>query len=405
MNEVYDVAVIGAGVIGAATAYYNARRGAKVIVIDTGDMAQGTSSKCDGNLYCTGSMPGYGSALKHLSQILTAQLSTELEYDFEWGQRGSLAVAENEFEWEILKKQYRGFKNVGIPVSLLDAKELRDEEPGLAKDLYGGVLTHTSGCVYPMGYTYAMCLGVERLGGKLQLHTEVTGIIPSTEEQSFTIQTTQGNFVAANVVNCAGVWANRIGQMVGIDIPIKPRHGLILVSEQSIKPAKRKVWECGYMSAQFEGAEEFRNKRTITPEMEKYGVAFVYEPTGNDNFLLGSSRMFAGYDTNCRAEIMKLIAQRAIRFMPGIKDTLVIRSYSGVRPYVEDHKPIVSPTDIPGFYIAAGHEGDGICMSAVTGYMIAQMIQGEPTLMDCEPLSLNRFKTGKAAKHDNIPNI
>lgn len=388
-NEVYDVAVIGGGVIGAVTAYYNARMGAKVVVIEAGDMAQGTSSKCDGNLYCTGSMPGYKSNLKHLSQILTAELARELDYDFEWGQRGSLAVAENEFEWEILKRQYAGFTEQGIPVSLLDAKELQDEEPGLAKDLFGGILTKTSGCLYPIGYTYALCLGVEKLGGKLMLHTQVTGI-RTHEDHSFTIETTQGDVVAANVVNCAGVWSDQIGKMVGISIPVQPRHGMILVAEQSVKPASRKIWECSYMAAQFTGDSDY--KSSTTPEMQKYGVAFVYEPTGNDNYLLGSSRTMFGYDISCRAEIMRLIAQRAIRFLPGIRDTLVIRTYAGVRPFVEDHLPIVSPTKIPGFYVATGHEGDGICMAAVTGYMMAQMIHGVPTLYDCGPMRLDRFE-------------
>lgn len=389
MSKYYDVAVIGAGVIGAATAYYNAKRGAKVVLIDAGDMAQGTSSKCDGNLYCTGSMPGYSASLKHLSQIMTAELSRELEFDFEWGQRGSMAVAESEFEWELLQKQYREFKKAGIPVSLLDAKELQDEEPGLARDLFGAVLTHTSGCVNPMAYTFALCLGMEKLGGKLMLHSRVTSIDVTKGEQGFVVHTENGDVSAVNVVDCAGVWANDISEMVGIHLPILPRHGLILVSEQCQKPAKRKIWECGYMAAQFSGSQEL--KRTTTPEMEKYGVAFVYEPTGNNNFLLGSSRMFAGFDERCKIEIMQLIAQRAIRFLPGIRDTCIIRSYAGVRPFVADHRPIVSATDIPGFFVAAGHEGDGICLSAVTGYMVAQIIRNEPTLMDCEPLSIHRF--------------
>ena len=150
-------------------------------------------------------------------------------------------MAENEFEWEILKKQYAGFTEQGIPVSLLDAKELQDEEPGLAKDLYGGILTKTSGCLYPIGYTYALCLGVEKLGGDLMLHTKVTGI-KTSGDHSFKISTTRGDVTAANVVNCGGVWSDEIGRMVGLRIPVQPRHGMILVAEQSIKPASRKIW-------------------------------------------------------------------------------------------------------------------------------------------------------------------
>jgi len=98
-------------------------------------------------------------------------------------------------------------------------------------------------------------------------------------------------------------------------------------------------------------------KRNVSPEIEDLGIAFVFEPTLSDNFLIGSCRAFVGFDTRVSIEVMQEIAKRAIRFFPVMEDIHVIRAYAGLRPYVDDHMPIISKVDeISGFYIAAGHD-------------------------------------------------
>jgi glycine/D-amino acid oxidase-like deaminating enzyme len=69
----------------------------------------------------------------------------------------------------------------------------------------------------------------------------------------------------------------------------------------------------------------------------------------------------------------------------------VIRTYAGLRPYTPDHFPIVSETPVPGFYVCAGHEGDGIGLSLISGKLTAQIICGEMTDIDTAPLRLERF--------------
>jgi sarcosine oxidase subunit beta len=77
-------------------------------------------------------------------------------------------------------------------------------------------------------------------------------------------------------------------------------------------------------------------------------------------------------------------------------DMLLIRSYAGLRPWTKDHLPIVSHVDeIPGFYIAAGHEGDGISLAAITGRLIEELINEKPTSITTEPLRYNRFNKVK----------
>ena len=87
MGKAYDVAVIGAGAIGSSVAYFNAKKGASVVLIDAGDIAQSTSSRSDGNVLVCDKQPGFDALFAKASQDMFEGLSKELDYDFEWRQR------------------------------------------------------------------------------------------------------------------------------------------------------------------------------------------------------------------------------------------------------------------------------------------------------------------------------
>jgi len=188
-------------------------------------------------------------------------------------------------------------------------------------------------------------------------------------------------------VNAGGVWAPRIGSMLGVDVPIHPRKGQLIVASRQEMVGLRKVMEFGYLISKFGG------ERVVDEMTEKYGVALVFEPTESQNFLIGSSRQFAGFNTKVNHEVTRYIAKRAVRFYPKIADMTVIRTYAGLRPWTEDHLPIISEVEgIPGFYIAAGHEGDGISLAAVTGKVVEEMLNGKETCIPTDPVRLSRFK-------------
>ena len=192
------------------------------------------------------------------------------------------------------------------------------------------------------------------------------------------------------IVNCAGVWASQIGDMVGIDIPIRPRKGMILVTEKTDRIVNQKVHEFGYMLSKF---EDINYKRDVSKLVEDHNIAFTIEPTDADNYLVGGHRAFNGYDIRSENQVIRGIAERAMRFLPVLKDVNCIRAYAGIRPWVIDHLPIVSEVEeVPGFYIASGHEGDGISMAPITGKMITQLISGEKTDFDISRLRFSRYK-------------
>ena len=97
-------------------------------------------------------------------------------------------------------------------------------------------------------------------------------------DDSFIVETTNGTFTAKQLVNAAGVWAPKIGQMLDVNIPIEPRKGHIIVASRQQHVGCRKVMEFGYLISKFGG------KRKVDALTEKYGVALVFEPTESQNF-------------------------------------------------------------------------------------------------------------------------
>ncbi|WP_243292106.1 FAD-dependent oxidoreductase [Bacillus sp. FJAT-47783] len=389
MNKNYEVVIIGGGIIGSAIAYYVSKSGRSVAIIEKNELASGTSSRCDGNILAIDKDPGFDSQMSLASQKLVDELSKELDHPFEYRAPGSILVCETEEEMLAAEKWVLRQKEAGLPFRMLDRQDIRQESPYFADDLLGGLECETDSTVNPYLLSFSLVEGAKKYGAHIFTHTEVNSL-KKDGSGNFEIETSNGRFTAKNVVNAAGVWAPFIGQMVNVHVPIKPRKGHIIVASRQQPVGIRKVMEFGYLISKFGG------KRKVDPLTEKYGVALVFEPTESQNFLIGSSREFVGFHTTSNLDVVKCIARRAIRFYPKMKDMMVIRNYAGLRPWTEDHLPIISHVEeVPGFYIAAGHEGDGISLAAITGKIIEELINEEPkTTIPIEPLRHDRFKKG-----------
>ena len=381
-----DIVVIGGGIIGAAIAYYGAKAGLEITVLEKNELASGTSSRCDGNILAIDKDPGFDSQMSLKSQQLVHELSKELEQPFEYRNPGSILVCENDEEMEAAHKWVQQQKGAGLDFRMLDRSDLKNESKYFADDLYGGLECKTDSTVNPYMFTFSMFHRAQELGAMVHIRTEVTNVAKNPSGQ-FAIETTNGKFTANKVVNACGVWAPFIGEMLEVTIPIKPRKGQLIVASRQQPIGLRKVMEFGYLISKFGGI------RQVDPITEKYGVALVFEPTESQNFLIGSSREFSGFNTTVNHEVTKYIARRAVRFYPKIADMTVIRTYAGLRPWTEDHLPIISHVEeVPGFYIAAGHEGDGISLAAVTGKLIEEMLSEKQTCIPVQPLRHDRFK-------------
>ena len=387
-NKTYDVAVIGAGVIGTSCAYHLVKKGLSVALVDRNNVARGTSSHCDAVALIVDKQPGVDAAMGYASIQRFLELQNELDSDFELHQRGCLYACDTEQEMEVAAQYARDMQADGYNVNALSPKELLEHEPFLAKDLIGGLFSDIDLGLNPYKLCFAFVDTVLGKGLDLYTYTNVTGVRLDGEKRVQGVDTDKGFIPCGKVVNACGVWSPEIGRMAGLEIPVEPRKGVILVSAPSFKFCNQKVQEFGYMISKFSNHECKRD-----PELEKYEVSFVIEPTDANNVLIGSSRNFAGYDISTEMEIIHVIAKRAIRFYPILKDLNCIRAYAGLRPFLADHLPLITQVDeVPGYYIATGHEGDGISMAPTTGRLISELIAGEEPYLDLTPFSFNRYK-------------
>jgi glycine/D-amino acid oxidase-like deaminating enzyme len=395
MNS-YDVIVIGAGVIGSSVAYHLAKKGLDVALIEKGGVASGTSSRCDAVALICDKKPGIDTDIGFASIQLFKQLAKEFSVDFEFASRGSLYVCETDQELDIANSYVAQQAMAGYDMRMVDRHQLKQIEPYLADDLAGGIWTEVDSSMNPYKLCYAFVEEGKKYGLEVFDYHAVQNIELDELGAVHAVATDKGTFKTKRIVNCAGVWSPKIAEMVGIHIPIKPRKGMVLISEKTpFKVANQKVHEFGYMLSKF---EDIQYKRNVSERVEKHNVAFTIEPTDASNFLVGGHRAFSGYGVESEIDVMRAIAERAIRFLPKLKDINCIRAYAGVRPWVEDHLPIVSEVEeVPGFFIASGHEGDGISMAPITGRMVTQLITGEPTDFDIDKLNYSRYKNRQAA--------
>ena len=386
----YDAVVIGGGAIGTSVAYHLALKGVKTALVERSDLASGTSSHCDASALICDKKPGIDTKLGYESICLYEKYAREFSYDFEFHQRGSIYVCETEQELEVAKEYADAQAADGYPMRMMDQQEVRDAEPHLAKDLIGGIWTECDSSVTPYKVAFAFVEEGRKLGLDVYTYSEVMAIRRDEKGRVQGVELSTGESLRCeNVINCCGAWAPFVGSMVDIAIPIFPRKGQILVSEKTTPLVTEKIQEFGYMLSKF---EDIQYERKVSDRVARHNVAFVIEPTPAENMIIGSNRSFSGYDLSNSTEAMQALAERALRFLPALKDVNVIRAYAGVRPYSIDHLPIVSGVDgIPGYYIAAGHEGDGIAMAPITGLLMSQVITGSETAFDIERLRYNRF--------------
>lgn len=380
------VLIVGAGVIGSASAYFLSQSGVPVTLIDKGDVGSGTSSRCDGNVLAIDKDPGFDSQMALVSQEILHDLAANMG-PFEYRRPGSYLVCDNEDEIPLAQQWVEQQQAEGLPFRFLDKDAIHQHLPHVAPDVPGGLYCGSDSTLSPLLYTQRLAVAAREAGARVLPHQPVRAVTLDDGRVSG-VELESGERIAADlVVAAAGVWTPALLEPLGLDVPVKPRKGQLLVSGKGPLFGDAKVMEFGYLMS------KFGQERVAPPDALEHGVALVYEPTASHNFLLGSSREFGTWDTTPDVAVNRSIARRAMRFYPGMREATIIRSYAGLRPWTPDHFPIVSTVEtIPGLVIAAGHEGDGIGLAAVTGHLVRDLILDRTPPIDPAPLRWERFE-------------
>lgn len=396
MNKDADVIVIGGGVIGSSVTYQLAKLGKKVLQIEREDLTRGAAGATDGVVGYHTKKPGAQMELAIRSIAMFEHLSEELGMDIEYELHcGGMQPVEDQLQWDILSEIVEEQRKSGVDIRMIGIEEAQQLEPMLAGDLKGALYSPTGGKVNPIRLTLAFAKAAKRLGAVLLTETEVTGLLME-EGKVEGVTTTKGTFRADAVVNACGAWAAGIGKMAGMEIPIIPRKGQLIVTEP-VGPFMEVTLQCARYNV-----IKFRPEAVDDPEALKLGNSLSIEQTRDGGLIIGGTREFAGYDRGNTLEAIETILQRAVRFFPALKDLCFIRTFAGLRPYTPDGLPMIGPVEgLEGFYMAAGHEGDGIALSPITGKLLAeQIVFGEPSypLRDFDP---NRFPLWKSRQKDS----
>jgi sarcosine oxidase subunit beta len=383
-----DVVVIGGGVIGCSVAYHLAKRGIDVTIVERDDIASGTSGACDKAVLLQSKNPGLHLEMALESVKLFPQLQRDLDTDIEFKNNGGMIVIKTQEQWQVMQGFVERQKKVGLRVELLGREQALQRQPAFAQDIVGSTYSPMDGEVNPINLTLGFFRGAKKYGAKPLLSTEVRGIKVEKGRVS-SVLTTGEEILTRFVVNACGVYAPVIGRMVGIDIPIIPRRGQIIVTEP-VPPLIHGDVNCArYITA------KFKPELLGNDENARLGIGLSLGQTENGNLLIGGTREFVGYDRRTTHRALRAILKHAVSLVPALKDISIIRSFAGLRPYTPDGLPILGEVEnLKGFIMAAGHEGDGIALSAVTGKIISEIIaDGRTSLnIDMGKLSLSRFK-------------
>ncbi|MFB7249263.1 NAD(P)/FAD-dependent oxidoreductase [Microbacterium sp. NPDC056234] len=380
-----DVVIVGAGVVGAATAYFAALAGLSVIVVERGSIASGTSSRCEGNVLVSDKEVGPELELSLYSQRVWREDLAEYADLWEFEAKGGLVVARSASSMRALAELVSHQRTLGIRADMIDdISGVRELEPYINPALAGGAFYPDDAQVQPLLATHQLLRLACEHGAQVRTRTAVYGIL-TTGGRAEGVETSAGRISAGAVINCAGPWSGELAALAGVHLPVLPRRGFVLVTEPVPVTVHHKVYAAEYVG-------------DVASSDAGLQVSPVVEGTPSGTILMGASRERVGFDRTFSADAVARIAASALGLFPALRDVGVQRAYSGFRPYCPDHLPAIGEdVRMPGLWHAAGHEGAGVGLSVGTGKLLAQSMRGEPTDLDLAPFRPDRLEGVVAA--------
>ncbi|MGB5844370.1 MAG: FAD-binding oxidoreductase [Anaerolineales bacterium] len=376
-----DIVIIGGGVMGASTAYHLAARGVKNIVLLEKEpfYGLGATGRCAGGVRYQFSTE-INVRLSTISLPMLERFEEEIGQPIDYRQCGYLILLSNQKDLAEYKKNVHLQNNLGVQTIWLDGDEIRKRLPMMnLDDILAGTFNEKDGLVDPNSVVMGYINAAARMGVKTLNNVEVTGV--EIQAGKIVAVTTQdGKIITSVVINTAGPWAGKIGEMVGVDIPITPLRRQILTTTPLPE-----------IPGDFPFVIDFAQSLYFHREGEGLltGMSNPGEKPGLNQEVDGSW------------EVTHLEA--ASTRMPLLEKAGLLSHWAGLYENTPDAHPIFGATPVPGFYICAGFSGHGFMHGPVAGKIMSEIIMdGEASSLDVSTLDLSRFESGRLIKEYNV---
>jgi glycine/D-amino acid oxidase-like deaminating enzyme len=371
-GRVYELAVIGGGLAGAAIAYGLRSLGSSLALLDEGDAAYRAARGNFGLIWVQGKGQGlarYGSWTRRSASdwpALAASLRQETGLDVALSQPGGLHVCASRAELDARERMFAGlFAQPGFErydVEMLDRAAVARRLPGVGEDVVGGTWSALDGHCNPLRLLRALHRALQLRAVACRYDHAVTAI--ERKGGRFSIATANGAVEAERIVLSAGLGNARLAPMVGLSAPVTPNKGHVVVLER-VTP---------FLSFPLENIRQ----------------------TDEGAVLLGDSQQDRGFDETLGLDVLGTIARRALAILPALRDVRVVRAWAALRVMTPDTFPIYEESrEMPGAFLVTSHSG--VTLAAVHALVLAPAILEGALPADLAPFSARRFDHVRAA--------
>ena len=366
-----DVVVIGAGIIGSSAAYYLAKKGVDVTLIDRGGpLSSGTATPaCAGGVRQQGRFPSELPLALYAIQLWTG-LEAELDHDLHYRQGGMTVMTADETLIPGLQERVALEQSLGLDIRMVQKKELHSLIPGLSARLIAGSYCPSDGHADPMRTISAFTVAARRLGAHMRWYCAAESLVVEKHKIA-AVKTAKGNIPCRQVVLAAGIWSKAIAATAGLDLPFQP------ITLQMMVTAPRPPFldqVLGWLG---------------------YGISLKQVPAGG--FVIGGGWPGQGdpdtYRTRLYPGSMAKSAKTAVDLFPCLAGVPVVRAWVGIEAFSTDEMQIIGPVaDIDGLILAAGFSGHGFGIGPGVGSLIARYLVSDQLPDLLRPYSIERFK-------------
>ena len=372
----YDVVIIGGGGHGLATAYYLAKlhKITNVAVLERGWIGGGNTGRnttiCRSNYLYDESAALYDHAIK-----LWENLSTELDYNVMFSQRGVMMLAHNTHDMQVARRTVHANRLNGVDNELLTPEQAKAFCPALniAKDIrypvMGAALQRRGGTARHDAVAWGYARGADAMGVDIIQNCEVTGIRVE-KGKAVGVETSRGSIKAGKVASVAAGHTSVVAQMAGVNLPLESYPLQALVSEP-VKP----TFPCVVMS------------NTIHAYLSQSDKGELVIGAGTDQYI--------SYAQRGGLQVVEHTLEAILELFPIYSRMRMLRSWGGTVDVTPDRSPIIGKTPVENFFINCGWGTGGFKATPGSGHVFAHTLAtGEPHPINA-PFSLTRYETGR----------